>query len=751
MSQEPQPDQLMLGSDLTVELVLTSQEALLGTRKDVTLMRVMKYGAAPTAVTLQVTIPPGVNDGKRLRLAAKGHAGKDGGNPGDAFVCLHVQPSENLARRNVSGLRSASKIQNAQDLLISFDRCPDAGGQIRDFFHLAEQKPEVAIFAIAEIIETHTKVETRALAIRSLGRISHKPTKQDLAKCLSDTSQDILKMLLASLKGKGDANRDLIRWAASEAIEQIGYASSYLYHKDLEGLEEEPELIIQDVIERNIKALNRVERLNNQGKRTSEYKRLLQFWIYGATTELFKENSASADYRAIVEDVLVELQALGVMLGLGLEDETNGVAQDAAMCLARQIYKESSENEQDLYDCLESYLNQSNHDVSLRIMAAQIINSTGAWKPAEKRLSALVRCLLDEDELRIAVTHLLNLQKQFLNQFYPNASVLLEGLTFQYKLSKPTIGDMTIAQIDAYTSSAREYQNSVRAIFDQAVTASKTLASQYELSASSTVQFLNNQKASYISDITLWLENLTQQRASLIEQQNRIQLNQKLLAEVMDSARKIGLNLLNTTQLLVSFKKDDGNDCETFIKCLQVGKNLESCKESLLTEIRAETHSLSREYNDGSNFAKVCVGIGVGICLVVLLSLPLSNFFKQSNPGTFGVQSYTTTYPTSNVVAPSSSLSEWYTSGFPKANGCGSNSSPNNCWYPALIQYSDSNWDGVLSNHCGDIREGQTRETARKKGQIQVASFSDPDEARGFSNYMKSQYGSGWVGEKKCY
>jgi len=42
--------------------------------------------------TSPVGIPPGIRDGERLRLIGKGHAGARGGEPGDLYVEVHVEP-----------------------------------------------------------------------------------------------------------------------------------------------------------------------------------------------------------------------------------------------------------------------------------------------------------------------------------------------------------------------------------------------------------------------------------------------------------------------------------------------------------------------------------------------------------------------------------------------------------------------------------------------------------------------------------
>ena len=45
-----------------------------------------------------VTIPAGVDDGKRIAIPRQGHAGRNGGAPGDLFVFIHVRPHESFER-----------------------------------------------------------------------------------------------------------------------------------------------------------------------------------------------------------------------------------------------------------------------------------------------------------------------------------------------------------------------------------------------------------------------------------------------------------------------------------------------------------------------------------------------------------------------------------------------------------------------------------------------------------------------------
>jgi molecular chaperone DnaJ len=47
---------------------------------------------------LEVEIPAGIHDGQRIRLRGRGHAGANGGLPGDAYVEVHVAPDPRFER-----------------------------------------------------------------------------------------------------------------------------------------------------------------------------------------------------------------------------------------------------------------------------------------------------------------------------------------------------------------------------------------------------------------------------------------------------------------------------------------------------------------------------------------------------------------------------------------------------------------------------------------------------------------------------
>lgn len=65
---------------------------------------------------VQVAIPPGVDDGTRLRLRGEGEAGRNGGPRGDLYVFLHVQPSR-VFERDGANLHLRAPISFAQAAL----------------------------------------------------------------------------------------------------------------------------------------------------------------------------------------------------------------------------------------------------------------------------------------------------------------------------------------------------------------------------------------------------------------------------------------------------------------------------------------------------------------------------------------------------------------------------------------------------------------------------------------------------------
>jgi DnaJ-class molecular chaperone len=79
------------GADVSYTLPVDFLEAARGAKKRVT----MGDGR-----TFDLTIPPGVHDRQTLRLKGQGMPGFEGGEPGDAYVELHVQPHPYFERKD---------------------------------------------------------------------------------------------------------------------------------------------------------------------------------------------------------------------------------------------------------------------------------------------------------------------------------------------------------------------------------------------------------------------------------------------------------------------------------------------------------------------------------------------------------------------------------------------------------------------------------------------------------------------------
>jgi molecular chaperone DnaJ len=56
------------------------------------------HGRVVRSDGVRLSVPPGVVDGTRLRVAERGHAGARGGRPGDLYVDVHVRPHPVLRR-----------------------------------------------------------------------------------------------------------------------------------------------------------------------------------------------------------------------------------------------------------------------------------------------------------------------------------------------------------------------------------------------------------------------------------------------------------------------------------------------------------------------------------------------------------------------------------------------------------------------------------------------------------------------------
>jgi molecular chaperone DnaJ len=75
------------GEDLATDVDLTFRQAVEGAQ-----LTVRVPDARGGSRTVDARVPPGVRDGQKVRLRGKGRPGDPGGEPGDLFVTVHVDP-----------------------------------------------------------------------------------------------------------------------------------------------------------------------------------------------------------------------------------------------------------------------------------------------------------------------------------------------------------------------------------------------------------------------------------------------------------------------------------------------------------------------------------------------------------------------------------------------------------------------------------------------------------------------------------
>jgi curved DNA-binding protein len=78
------------GHDAEADILVTLEEALHGAKRQITVRRPEGDGETERTDTYQVKIPPGVREGKRIRLAGQGGPGRAGGPAGDLFLRVRL-------------------------------------------------------------------------------------------------------------------------------------------------------------------------------------------------------------------------------------------------------------------------------------------------------------------------------------------------------------------------------------------------------------------------------------------------------------------------------------------------------------------------------------------------------------------------------------------------------------------------------------------------------------------------------------
>jgi hypothetical protein len=469
------------------------------------------------------------------------------------------------------------------------DRYRNVGEQIQAFFDFAENNPDRAVPFFVNIWQTQASLTTRALALQGLGvAAKHYHVKEALA------DWDVLRDIAKEVKGKGEVSNDLTRWAAASALEAIGYSQQSLQHLEGGGFTEPLDRIRREIRDRKLSEINKIKRLNSRGETTAEYERHLEFWLYGATQDLLTDKDTSRNYQDLVNDVIDQLHGRGVYLGLR---SPNRIVQAAALRQARLIFKESAEIEKYIYELLEEFLDNLNHEISLRINAAEIIHTA---TDLNRKLKTLSKLLLEDTEWRNLAVRLLTPDKQELARVDRDAYMILDTFAFNYSLHQPELKDLTIAQLEAHISSTNQYQNKISSIFSSAINAAESLAGKHRKSASLLKKIFQNNQNEYLSNS----ENLIDQARYNINEmytlKSKINSNQDLLRKIVveQGSQIIDLDSLINSKFLTLIRDiytqlDRWNnvECQTNNQYRILASELTSVKDELKDAL------ISRKYD----------------------------------------------------------------------------------------------------------------------------------------------------------
>jgi len=468
------------------------------------------------------------------------------------------------------------------------DRYRNVGEQIQAFFDFAETDPDRAVPFFVNIWQTQASLTTRALALQGLGvAAKHYHVKEALA------DWDVLRDIAKEVKGKGEVSNDLTRWAAASALEAIGYSQQSLQHLEGGGFTEPLDRIRREIRDRKLSEINKIKRLNSRGETTAEYERHLEFWLYGATQDLLTDKDTSRNYQDLVNDVIDQLHGRGVYLGLR---SPNRIVQVAALRQARLIFKESAEIEKYIYELLEEFLDNLNHEISLRINAAEIIHTA---TDLNRKLKTLSKLLLEDTEWRNLAVRLLTPDKQELARVDRDAYMILDTFAFNYSLHQPELKDLTIAQLEAHISSTNQYQNKISSIFSSAINAAESLAGKHRKSASILKKKFQNNQNEYLSNSKNLIHQARYNINEMYTLKSKINSNQDLLRKIVveQGSQIIDLDSINSKFLTLirdiytQLDRWNNVECQTNNQYRILDSELTSVKDELKDAL------ISRKYD----------------------------------------------------------------------------------------------------------------------------------------------------------
>ncbi len=114
--------------DMTSSMTVSFRDAALGAKKRIQLQDPAATGSKASLTTLEVKIPAGIEDGKKIRLRGRGMAGADG-KKGDLLIEIHIDPDSEYTRKGLD-LYTSAQIPYSTAVLGGEAMLPTLHGQV---------------------------------------------------------------------------------------------------------------------------------------------------------------------------------------------------------------------------------------------------------------------------------------------------------------------------------------------------------------------------------------------------------------------------------------------------------------------------------------------------------------------------------------------------------------------------------------------------------------------------------------------
>jgi curved DNA-binding protein len=98
---EDETEYAVRGSDIEGDILVTLDEALHGSTRSISLQRINPRTGERETETFQVRIPPGAQEGRRIRVPAKGGSGIGGAEPGDLYLRVRLAAHPDFEVRGI--------------------------------------------------------------------------------------------------------------------------------------------------------------------------------------------------------------------------------------------------------------------------------------------------------------------------------------------------------------------------------------------------------------------------------------------------------------------------------------------------------------------------------------------------------------------------------------------------------------------------------------------------------------------------